>query len=57
MVAVVLTDREGVIGPRTDIREITRAISMYRYLRTCDIKQVVHNCKEGSEEEEEDQSP
>ena len=57
VVTIVLADREGVISPRTNVRGITRAINMYRYLRTYGIKQVVNNCEEGSEEEEEDQSP
>ena len=56
IVAIVLADAEGVIGPRANISPISRKINMSRYrIKLRDIQEVVINCDEGSEEEEEDQ--
>ena len=52
IVAILLADREGIIGPRT-ITSLSRAINMNRYVTKAEIEDVVRHCDEASDEEEE----
>ena len=54
IVAVVLADHEGIIGPRTAITSLSRAINMNRYIKKTQIEDVVRNCDEASDEEASD---
>ena len=55
IVAVILADREGLIGPNTCITTISRAINMTRYVKKVEIQEVVRHCNEPSDDEEEEQ--
>ena len=53
VVAVVLADREGIIGPRTAITKISKAINMNK---KTDIEDVVRHCDEASSSDVESSS-
>ena len=52
VVAIVLATREGIIGPRTNITSLSRAINMNCYIKKAEIEDVVRHCDEASDEEE-----
>ena len=56
VVAVVLADREGIIGPRTAITKISKAINMNRYIKKTDIEDVVRHCDKASSSDVESSS-
>ena len=51
IVAIVLADHEGIIGPRTAITSLSRAINMNRYVSKTEIEDVVRHCDKASDEE------
>ena len=51
---IALANREGIIGPRTAITSIFRAINMNHYISKTQIEDVVHHCDEASDEEASD---
>jgi hypothetical protein len=55
IVAIVLADREGIIGPKTVITSLYRAINLSRYISTRQIYDIVCTCDYASEEEEDEE--
>lgn len=56
VVAIILATRDGIIGPRTNITSLSRAINMNRYVKKAEIEDVVRHCDEASDEEESEES-
>ena len=52
--AIVLADREGIVGPRTAITSLSRAINMNQYVMKAEIEDVVRHCDKASDEEASD---